>query len=298
MTFTIRPGLRAGEYQLHRLGPGADDKPYERFDLRPLGPTIGAEVYGVDVGQPLSPELFAELDRALLEWKVLFFRDQHVSGAQHRDFARNWGELEVHPFLREGEVPEVVRFDKGPKETGYENIWHSDVSWRLEPSLGSILRCVTPAALGGDTLWADMYMAYECLDEETKAAIEGRTAVHDFSGTFGMLLEPDKLAEMQAKYPPAEHPIVRTHPQTGRKILYVNDVFTSHVVGMEPDASRALLDHLTAQARTPEFQCRFRWEADSIAFWDNRCTQHYAVSDYAPQRRVMERATIIGDRPW
>lgn len=297
MTFTIRPGLVAGARPLSRLGDDAQSVAYDRFEVRPAGPTIGAEICGVDIGAPLDDELFAQLDQALLEWKVLWFRDQDVTGSQHRDFARRWGELEVHPFLPAGEVPEVVRFDKGPDESGYENIWHSDVSWRLEPSLGSVLRCITPAQRGGDTLWADMYMAYQCLDDETKERIENLRAVHDFTASFGLGMDADKLAEMREQYPPAEHPIVRIHPRTGRRLLYVNEVFTTHVVGLEPGESSALIAHLSAQARVPEYQCRFRWEANSVAFWDNRCTQHYAVSDYAPQRRVMERATVIGDRP-
>lgn len=297
MTFTIRPGLMAGARPLSRMGDDAQPVAYDRFEIRPAGPTIGAEICGVDIGAPIDDDLFAQLDRALLEWKVLWFRDQDITGGQHRDFARRWGELEVHPFLPAGEVPEVVRFDKGPNESGYENIWHSDVSWRLEPSLGSVLRCITPAQRGGDTLWADMYMAYHCLDDETKEQIEHLRAVHDFTASFGLGMDADKLGEMREQYPPAEHPIVRTHPRTGRRLLYVNEVFTTHVVGLEPGESAALIAHLSAQARVPEYQCRFRWEANSIAFWDNRCTQHYAVSDYAPQRRVMERATIIGDRP-
>lgn len=297
MTFTIRPGLVAGARPLSRLGDDAQPVAYDRFEVRPAGPTIGAEICGVDIGAPVDDELFAQLDRALLEWKVLWFRDQDISGGEHRDFARRWGELEVHPFLPAGEVPEVVRFDKGPNESGYENIWHSDVSWRLEPSLGSVLRCITPAERGGDTLWADMYMAYQCLDDETKERIEDLRAVHDFTASFGLGMGADKLAEMREQYPPAEHPMVRTHPRTGRRLLYVNEVFTTHVVGLEAGESAALLAYLSAQARIPEYQCRFRWEANSVAFWDNRCTQHYAVSDYAPQRRVMERATIIGDRP-
>jgi len=297
MTFTIRPGLVAGARPLSRLGDDAQPVAYDRFEVRPAGPTIGAEICGVDIGAPVDDELFAQLDRALLEWKVLWFRDQDISGGEHRDFARRWGELEVHPFLPAGEVPEVVRFDKGPNESGYENIWHSDVSWRLEPSLGSVLRCITPAKQGGDTLWADMYMAYQCLDDETKERIEDLRAVHDFTASFGLGMGADKLAEMREQYPPAEHPMVHTHPRTARRLLYVNEVFTTHVVGLEAGESAALLAYLSAQARIPEYQCRFRWEANSVAFWDNRCTQHYAVSDYAPQRRVMERATIIGDRP-
>jgi taurine dioxygenase len=297
MTFTIRPGLVAGARPLSRLGGDATPVAYDRFEVRPAGPTIGAEICGVDLGAPVDDELFAQLDRALLEWKVLWFRHQGITGGQHRDFARRWGPLEVHPFLPAGEVPEVVRFDKGPNESGYENIWHSDVSWRQEPSLGSVLRCITPARCGGDTLWADMYMAYQCLDDETKERIENLRAVHDFAASFGLGMDADQLAEMREQYPPAEHPIVRTHPRTGRRLLYVNEVFTTHVIGLEADEGAALIAHLAAQARVPEYQCRFRWEADSVALWDNRCTQHYAVSDYAPQRRVMERATIIGDRP-
>jgi taurine dioxygenase len=296
MTFTIRDGLVAGPHDLRR---SLDDQPpYERFSLRPCSPTIGAEVAGVDLREPLDDELFAELDRALLEWKVLFFRDQHLTGRQHRDFAGRWGELEVHPFLAEGEVPEVVRFDKGPDEAGYENIWHSDVSWRLVPSLGSVLRCIVPAELGGDTLWADMYEAYDGLDDEVKERIDGLVAVHDFAASFGLALDPDRLAEMREQHPPAHHPVVRTHPRTGRKLLYVNEIFTTEIVGMAPDEGRALIRELAQTARVPEYQCRFTWTAGAVAFWDNRCTQHYAVSDYAPQRRVMERATIIGDRPF
>jgi taurine dioxygenase len=295
MTVTVRPGLVAGPYELHRTEH--EPRPYERLRVLPSSPTIGAEVLGVDLRDPVDDELWSELDRALLEWKVLFFRDQDLSAEQHRDFARRWGPLEVHPFLPAGDVPEVVRFDKGPEDVGYENIWHSDVSWREVPSLGSVLRCVVPAELGGDTLWADMYEAYDGLDDETKAQIDGLVAVHDFAASFGQALEPARLAEMREQYPPAHHPVVRTHPGTGRRLLYVNEIFATGIVGMEGDEARALIRTLASTARTPEYQCRFRWTAGAIAFWDNRCTQHYAVSDYFPHRRVMERATIVGDRP-
>jgi taurine dioxygenase len=295
MSVTVRPGIVAGPYDLHRTVD--EPRPYERLRLRPCSPTIGAEVLGLDLREPLAPETWTELNRALLEWKVLFFRDQDLTVEQHRDFAARWGPLEVHPFLPAGDVPEVVRFDKGPEDVGYENIWHSDVSWREVPSLGSVLRCVVPTELGGDTLWADMYEAYDGLDDETKERIDDLVAVHDFAASFGQALEPDQLAEMREQYPPAHHPVVRTHPETGRKLLYVNEIFVTGIVGMERDEARALLRTLAATARIPEYQCRFHWEPGSIAFWDNRCTQHYAVSDYFPQRRVMERATIVGDRP-
>jgi taurine dioxygenase len=265
--------------------------------IDPLTTTIGAEIGGVDIADDLSDETIAAIRDALLEWKVIFFRDQHLTGPEHRDFASMWGELEVHPFLPQGETPEVVRFEKGVDEKGYENVWHSDVSWREIPSLGSVLRAIEVPAVGGDTLWCDMYAAYEGLPATVRDQIDGLDAVHDFSTSFGALMEPDALAEMQQRYPAVAHPIVRTHPETGRKLLYVNAIFTTHVPGLDPAESDALLELLFAQARVPEYQCRFHWEPGSVAFWDNRSTQHYACSDYYPSVRVMERATIIGDRP-
>jgi taurine dioxygenase len=176
-------------------------------------------------------------------------------------------------------------------------VWHSDVTWRLQPSLGSVLRAREVPDPGGDTLFCDMYAAYDGLQDDVRASLHGLRAVHDFTKTFGRALDPDALAQKQKEYPPAEHPVVRTHPETGRKALYVNAAFTSHIVGMARDDSRRLLDLLYRQATVPEYQCRFRWRPDSIAFWDNRAVQHYAVSDYWPRRRVMERVTIIGDTP-
>ncbi len=151
--------------------------------------------------------------------------------------------------------------------------------------------------VGGDTLFCDMYAAYEGLDDDVRASLDGLRAVHDFTHTFGRLLDADALARKQKEFPPAEHPVVRTHPETGRKALYVNAAFTSHVVDLPRDESKQLLDLLYRQATVPEYQCRFHWRPDSIAFWDNRAVQHYAVSDYWPQHRVMERVTIIGDTP-
>lgn len=286
--------MYAGPRELrHRPDPDG----YATLALAPLSPTIGAEVSGVDLRREIDADTFAELRRALLDWKVLFFRDQDLTSEQHRAFAGRWGELEVHPFLPSGDVAEVVRFEKGPDDAGYENIWHSDVSWREVPSFGSVLRAVEVPPVGGDTLWCDMGAAYEGLDDETKALVEGRVAVHDFSHTFGLLLSPEQLADHQRRFPAVEHPVVRTIPENGRRVLFVNEPFTSHVVGMDPSESDTLLAHLRAQARVPEYQCRFRWTAGAVAIWDNRATQHYATSDYHPTRRVMERATIIGERP-
>jgi taurine dioxygenase len=282
------------------FGPRAVTTPrteYDAFAVRPIGTCIGGEIQGVDLAQPVGAALHADLHQALLDWKVIFFRDQRISPEQQRDFARMWGELEVHPFLPAGDLPEVVRFAKDDATRGYENIWHSDVTWRQVPSLGSVLRAIEVPPVGGDTLWADMAAAYAGLPEDVRTRIDGLTAVHDFAGSFGQAMSAEELEKTRLEYPPAEHPVVRTHPETGQRAIYVNEIFTSHIVGLEPDESDELLRYLCAQARIPEYQCRFRWEPDSIAFWDNRSAQHYAVSDYWPAHRVMERVTIIGDVP-
>jgi len=291
----VNAGPRKG---LRRLPEGEEPRPYEAITVAPCTRLIGAEISGIDLSEAITPEVFAELDRALLEFKVLFFRNQaRVTGARHRDFAGMWGELEVHPFLPQSEVPEIVRFEKGTENAGVENVWHADVTWREKPALGSVLRAVDVPEAGGDTCFADMAAAYDFLPEPVKARIEGRVAVHDFTLPFGLGMDPDKLKEMQAKYPAVEHPVVRTHPRTGRRTLFVNAIFTTHIVGMPEDESEELLKLLFKQAAVPEYQVRFKWAPGSIAFWDNRAVQHYAVSDYFPQRRVMERAAILGDRP-
>jgi taurine dioxygenase len=272
---------------------------FERIGVEPLGATIGAEVSRVDLREPLDAEAFAELKRALLAFKVLFFRDQDLTPAQHADFGRRFGELEIHPFAPAPEGrPEVVLLAKNEQVGGYENAWHSDVTWRVAPSLGSILRCRECPPVGGDTLFADMAAAYEGLPDEVKERIAGLHAVHDFTRTFGRRLTPEQLAEKQREFPAVSHAVVRTHPETGEKVIYVNRAFTSHVEGMESADSDRLLAYLYHQASIPEYQVRLRWRKDSIAFWDNRSTQHYASSDYWPEARVMERVTVAGDRPY
>lgn len=273
------------------------------FELVPLTPLIGAEIEGVDLSKPVAAETLKGLRAALLDRKVLFFRDQDITTQQHLAFARLFGELEVHPFAphKEG-YPEVMAIAHDEKNRGRENAWHSDVTWRLEPSLGSVLRAVEVPPVGGDTLFADMYAAYEGLSDEIKHKIDGRTAMHDFvhfrKGMEKRGISPEKIAELNKQYPMAEHPVVRSHPETGRKALYVNVGFTQYIVGMDRAESDALLKQLYAQAAIPEYQCRFRWRANSIAFWDNRSSQHYAVSDYFPAVRRMERVTIVGDAPY
>lgn len=271
---------------------------YGSFRVVPVGTAIGAQVEGVDLCRGISRELKDDLNQAILDWKVLFFRDQPLSPEQQRDVARNWGELELHPFLAAGDLPEVVRFAKDATTKGTENAWHSDVTWRQLPSMGSILRAVTVPRRGGDTMWADMALAYDGLPTDIRRRVDDLSAIHDFSETFGRGMPPDELAKMRAEFPPAEHPVIRVHPETGRRTIYVNEIFTSRIVGLPHEESDMLLGLLCAQARIPEYQCRFRWEPDSVAFWDNRSTQHYAISDYWPEARVMERVTIVGDRPF
>lgn len=270
---------------------------FQHIEATPLSPTIGAELRGVDLAA-LDDATFAEVRRAWLEYKVIFLRDQQCTAEQQMAFARRFGELEVHPFLPANAThDEIIRFEKGDDTPGYENLWHSDVSWREVPSLGSVLRCIETPPRGGDTLFADMTAAYDGLPDAIREQIDGAVAVHDFIHTFGLALDEQTRAEKRKEFPPARHPVVRTHPETGRKILYVNAVFTSHIEGLPREESDALLDFLCRHASVPEYQCRFHWEPGSVAFWDNRSVQHYAANDYWPDRRVMERVTVIGDRP-
>jgi taurine dioxygenase len=270
--------------------------------IAPLTPTIGAEILGVDLTKPLSAAEVSAIRQALLDWKVVFFRDQDITTEQHLAFGRHFGALEVHPFAASKPgFPEVLVLSHGPDSRGNENIWHSDVTWRLEPSLGSILRAVETPPFGGDTLFADMYAAYESLSEDVKAQIDGAFAMHDYLH-YRQEIRGGRVSEEEARsigqsYPPPTHPVVRTHPETGRKALYVNRAFTVRIEGLDKARSDELLRHLYAQAAIPEHQCRFRWSPNAIAFWDNRATQHYAVSDYWPAVRRMERVTVIGDRP-
>ena len=285
-----------------RLPDGVEQRPYGRFEVRPLSPTIGAEIGGVDLGGAVDDDLHAELRRALLEWKVLFFRDQDITRAQHRAFAERWGELEQHPFYSyvhpdAQSAPDVVTLAKDATSGGVENEWHADITWHARPSFGAVLRAVEVPDLGGDTLWADAGAAYDGLPADVRAHIDGLRAVHDWRTSFGLAMPPEDVERLSSEFPPIEHPVVRVHPETGRRTLFVNPIFTQHVVGLDPDESEALLAVLFRQMTRPEYQCRFRWTPGAVAFWDNRATQHYASSDYWPQRRVMDRISIAGDRP-
>jgi len=269
-----------------------------RIDIRPLTPAIGAELHGIDLGAPDIADHVPAIRAALLAHKVIFFRDQHITAEQHIEFARHFGDLEIHPATPKDQAnQEILRIAHGPDSRGTENAWHSDVTWRERPSLGSILRAIEVPAVGGDTLFVDMHLAFQTLSAEMQRFVRGLNAVHDIARVFAGRL--GKTADdLRAKYPPQTHPVVRTHPETGAPTLFVNTAFTSHIEGLSAAESATLLAHLYATASNPEIQCRFRWQPGSIAFWDNRASQHFAASDYFPARRVMERVTIAGCKPF
>jgi taurine dioxygenase len=276
----------------------AEGAPYETITVDKLTPIIGAEIGGVDLSQPLSNHQMSEVHRALAENVVIFFRDQHMTPEQHLAFGRGFGELHIHPAAPHAPGhPElmVIHADKDSPRANGEG-WHSDVSCDTEPPMGSILYIKTCPPRGGDTLFASMYAAYEALSDRMKAYLDGLTAIHDgedaYRGTYKNYGVADKPV-----YPRAEHPVIRTHPVTGRKALYVNRGFTRRILGIPRDESDAILHYLWDLAENPLFQCRFRWRENSVAFWDNRCAQHRAMWDYWPHTRSGFRVTVKGERP-
>jgi taurine dioxygenase len=281
--------------------------------VEPLTCTIGAELGNVHLGAVAEDDdLLAEVRRLLLQHRVLFFRDQDITRAEHVAFARRFGELEDHPVVgSHPDHPGLIQIYKTPDSPPerHENSWHTDATWREIPPMGCVLRCVECPPVGGDTMWVNMVEAYRQLPDEIKTKIEPLRARHGIESSFGAAMPIEQRLALKAKYPDAEHPVVRTHPDTGEKILFVNGSFTTHFTNYNTPAnvrfgldkapgSTHLLSYLISQANIPEYQVRFRWKKNSVAFWDNRSTQHYAVMDYAPCHRRMERAAIVGDRPF
>ena len=281
----------------------------DSIKVEPLTCAIGAEVSNVSLADAAVDEtLLAEIRGLWLRHRVLFFRDQDITRAEHVAFARRFGNLEDHPVAgSDPDHPGLVLIYKSPDKPNdrYENAWHTDATWREKPPLGCVLRCVECPPVGGDTMWANMALAYEKLPEAVKAQLVGLRARHSIEASFGAAMPAQKRLALHAQFPDAEHPVVRTHPETGEKILFVNS-FATHFTNFHtaervrygqdyaPGASQ-LLQYLIAQAAIPEYQVRFRWKKNSVAFWDNRSTQHYAVMDYPPCHRKMERAGIMGD---
>ncbi len=269
----------------------------------PVTPTLGAEIQGVDLRRPLTDADLRAIRGALLEHVVVFFRDQPLGDEEHIAFARQFGALSPAPFgPKHPDHPEMTVLDQdAPKGQGGDS-WHTDNTFMEAPPLGSILRAVRLPPSGGDTCFASMYAAHEALSEPLKRFLEDLRAEHDLTRMLRQTILDGNdggadLATMQRDWPPAEHPVIRTHPETGRKLLFVNRNFTTRITGLHPAESDALLQLLLEHVRTPAFQCRFRWEPGSVAFWDNRAAQHYAVPDYS-ERRVMHRVTLEGDRPF
>jgi taurine dioxygenase len=276
---------------------------------------IGAELLGVNLGDAVRDDgLFNEIYAALLKYKVLFLREQNLdrlSRKDHMAFAMRLGRLETHPMApSHPDAPGLVQIYKSPDSPTdrYENAWHSDGTWRETPALGCVLRCIECPPVGGDTMWANMALAYAGLPAQVKAAIAELRANHSFNSSFAAAMPQEKRLAMRAQYPDAEHPVVRTHPETKEQILFVN-AFTTHFVNYHTkdrvrygqDYNRAgqdLLQYLIGQSEIPEYQVRWRWKPYSMAIWDNRATTHYAVMDYPPCHRKMERAAIIGDKPF
>ena len=271
--------------------------------LRRVSEALGAEVEEVDLTKPLGDGQIAEIAAALAEHQVLFFRAQPLSPDAHREFARRFGELQTHPAYPHVEgIPELTILESNRENPSKIEKWHTDMTFRERPPLGSILRARVVPDKGGDTLWMSLHAAYEALSPALQGFLAELEAEHSFAFGFReSLAEPggaERLADAVAANPPVKHPVIRVHPVTGRRALFVNRLFTTHIVGLEPAESEALLAFLFAHMERPEFSCRFSWQPDSIAFWDNRSTQHCPVNDYWPARRVLERITIDGDRPY
>lgn len=269
-----------------------------------LGANLGAEIRGIDLAQPLDDATFRAVHEALVKHEVIVFPDQDITVDQQMAFGRRFGELSVHPFSPNlADKPELIVLDYDADNPAFAtDVWHSDETFRAEPPMGTILRSVIVPEVGGDTMWASMTAAYEALSDWIRNLIDGLEAVHDI-GPFRRLFPDDAdgrtaLRRMEDMFPRQTHPVVRVHPVSGRRVLFVNPQFTVAIKDMTERESRSLLDLLFRQAQTPEYQFRLRWRPNMVAFWDNRSTQHYAVHDYYPQRRKMDRVTIKGDRPF
>ncbi|MCX5660895.1 MAG: TauD/TfdA family dioxygenase [Planctomycetota bacterium] len=261
---------------------------YKTLQVTPVNPTIGADITGIDLSQPITPEQAAEIRRALLEHQVLFFRGQNrIEPARHLELGRHFGKIHMHPTIRHlQDFPGILVVHADENSKGHFGpMWHSDVSCDAEPPMGTMLQIHTPPPCGGDTMFASMYAAYDDFSPAMQRFLQGLTAEHQYPSG------PPPV-------PKAEHPIIRTHPETGRQALYVSRLFTTQIVGLRPGESKALLSHLFERIENPYYHVRLNWRRNDVAFWDNRCTQHLAIWDYKPHTRTGHRVTIQGDKPF
>ncbi len=273
--------------------------------ITPISSALGAQISGVDLSRELTTEQRNAIEQALLAHQVLFFRDQPITPQQQARFAAQFGDLHVHPiYPNVSEQPEIMVLDTALTDVRDNAIWHTDVTFLPTPALGAVLSAKQLPAYGGDTLWASGIAAFEALSRPLQTLLDGLTATHDFTRSFplerfGNTAEDlARWEETRRKNPPLSHPVIRTHPVSGRKALFVNEGFTTRINELEPMESEAILKLLFAHATRPEFTIRWRWQENDVAMWGNRVTQHYAVDNYRPQRRVMHRATILGDVPF
>jgi taurine dioxygenase len=281
---------------------------YAGLTVTPVSTVLGAEISGLDLTQALRPEIVAAIRVALLRHKVVFFRDQDIAYEDHVRFGRYFGDLEGHPVTAHVPgFPEILHIEAADGMKLREEIvpivrvankWHTDVTFREAPSMGGVLRMRHMPPLGGDTLFADTAAIYADLPQKLKDQLATLTAEHDIIQSYGYRVDEARRQELRAAYPPMVHPVVRTHPETGDKHLFVNKVFTTRILGLPEDEAKALLSDLLDRVKAPEYQVRFRWTPNAIVFWDNRATQHYATLDYWPQERIVERVTIKGCKPY
>jgi taurine dioxygenase len=276
-----------------------------KVQVRTLTPAIGALIEGVDLSQAIDDEIIVQIRAALLKHRVIFLEDQHITPVQHRDFAARFGRLHTHPlYPGVPDAPEMFILDNHAGNPTDNDAWHTDVTFIETPPLGAVLYAKELPPDGGDTLWCNMRAAYEALSPTFQAILSQLDAVHDFArgfperGVVAKAAGSDKHAKALEEHPPVIHPVIRTHPETGEDALFVNYGFTERIKGLRRKESDAILNMLFDHIQKPEFHVRWRWKENAIAFWDNRITQHYAVNDYLPHRRVMHRATILGDRPY
>jgi alpha-ketoglutarate-dependent taurine dioxygenase len=283
---------------------------YRRIEVSPISGALGAEIDGIDLAKPLDDETFAEVRKAFDENLIIFFRDQKITPEQHLAFAGRFGEFDIHPFAAGlPDHPEVLPVIKEADDRGgnFGGLWHSDVTFYERPPLGSILYALDVPAYGGDTMFANQYLAYETLSDGLKEMLDGMTAVHSAKRVYGNVgtavrkygagVKSMNVRTGEDAEETVEHPVVRLIPETGRKALFLNRSYALRFSGWTEAESDPLLEYLCNHAARPEFTCRFRWRNGSIAFWDNRCAQHNALNDYHGQRREMHRVTIVGERP-
>lgn len=281
--------------------------PATALEIQPISGSCGAEILGVDLSENLSDDSVAAIRQALLDHLVIFFRDQTLTPEQQIAFARRFGNLETHDFVKGMEAyPEIIRVVREADETtmNFGGVWHSDVTHQECPAMGSVLYAIDIPPFGGDTLFANQYLAYEALSTGMKEMLGKLSAVHTARGPFAPTgRSKDNWKNMQVEtsekaFEETEHPVIRTHPETGRKMLFVNRTFTVRFKGMTEQESQPLLEYLFRHASHERFTCRFRWTKGAVAFWDNRAVLHHAIGDYTGHRREMHRVAISGDRPY